>query len=198
MTGQRMDLPHCDGITVGLGKTTYHLPSAAVFDIMSLAGKDAPPLAGSLALDAFANQVITIEPGAHRLIVESAASLAARAKQATEVPIRLVRDAQGVALSVVVGVPTAKGLAWMDLDTGNDNAVIVVSKSIAPLLGGDLAGHAPQHLKVALASGIVLEGDAKIVEGLIMDGNIGIRFLRAWNITFDLKHARAWFAPVSQ
>ena len=173
------------------------MPAAAVFDIMSLAGKDAPPLAGSLALDAFANQAITIEPGTHRLIIESDASLAARTKQATEVPIRLVRDAEGLALSAVVGVPTSKGLAWMELDTGNDDAVIVVSKSIAPLLGADPAGHSPHHIKVALASGIVLEGDTKVVEGLIMDGNIGIRFLRAWNITLDLKHGRAWFAPVS-
>jgi hypothetical protein len=114
------------------------------------------------------------------------------------VPIRLVRDAEGLALSAVIGVPTSKGLAWMELDTGNDDAVIVVSKSIAPLLRADPAGDSPQHIKVALASGIVLEGDTKVVEGLIMDGNIGIRFLSAWNITLDLKHSRAWFAPVSR
>jgi hypothetical protein len=197
MTGQRIDLPHCDGVSLALDKTSYRVPAAAVFDIMSLAGKDAPLLEGSLALDAFANQAITIEPVTHRLIVESEASLAVRTKQATEVPIRLVRDAQGLALSVVVGVPTSKGLAWMELDTGNDDAVIVVSKAIAPLLGADPAGDAPQHIKAALASGIVLEGDTRVVAGLIMDGNIGIRFLRAWNITLDLKHSRAWFARVS-
>lgn len=198
MTGQRLDLPHCDGIAIDLGKTTYRVPSVAVFDIRSIAGKDAPPLAGSLALDAFANKAITIELGTHRLIVESQASLAVRTKHATEVPIRLVRDAEGLALSVVVGVPTSKGLAWMELDTGNDDAVIVVSKSIAPLLSADPAGQSPRHIKVALASGIVLEGGTKVVEGLIMDGNIGIRFLRAWNITLDLSHGRAWFAPATE
>jgi hypothetical protein len=197
MTGERLDLPHCDQVPILLQRTHYRIPAAVVFDIMLLAGKDPPPLAGSLALDAFADQAITIEPVAHRLVIETAASLAIRTRQASEVPIRLVRDAQGLALSVVVGVPTPKGLAWMELDTGNDDSAIVVSRSIAPLLGVDPGAQAPQPIRAVLASGIVLTGNVKVVAGLIMDGNIGIQFLRAWNITLDLKHGRAWFAPAS-
>jgi Aspartyl protease len=197
MTGQRIDLPRCDNISVILGEATYRVPTAVVFDIMSIAGKDAPPLEGSLALDIFADKAITIEQAGNRLIVENDASLAARARHAIEVPIRLVREAEGLALSVVVGVPTSKGLAWMELDTGNDDPVIVVSKYIAPLLGVDPASHSTQQIKVALSPGIVLEGHTKIVDDLVMDGNIGLRFLRAWNITLDLKHGRAWFAPVN-
>lgn len=198
MTGQRVDLPHCDNISIDLGGTTYRVPTAVVFDIMSIAGKDAPPLDGSLALDIFADKAITIEQAKNHLIVETEASLAARTRHAIEVPIRLVREAEGVALSVVVGVPTSKGLAWMELDTGNDDPVIVVSKYIAPLLGVYPASHSSQQIKVALAPGIVLEGSARIIDDLVMDGNIGIPFLRAWNITLDLKHGRAWFAPVNR
>ncbi|MGC1967708.1 MAG: aspartyl protease family protein [Candidatus Acidiferrales bacterium] len=198
MTGQRVDLPHCDNISIDLGGTTYRVPTAVVFDIMSIAGKDAPPLDGSLALDIFADKAITIEQAKNHLIVETEASLAARTRHAIEVPIRLVREAEGVALSVVVGVPTSKGLAWMELDTGNDDPVIVVSKFIAPLLGGYPASHSSRQIKVALAPGIVLEGSARIIDDLVMDGNIGIPFLRAWNITLDLKHGRAWFAPVNR
>jgi hypothetical protein len=196
MTGQRIDLPHCDNVSIALGGVPYRIPSAVVFDIMSMAGKDPPALDGSVALDVFADKAITIQEAESRLIVETDASLASRARRAIEVPIRLVREAEGVALSVVVGVPTSKGLAWMELDTGNDDPVIVVSKYIAPLLGMDPAIHSPQQIKVALASGITLKGGAKVVEGLVMDGNIGIQFLKAWNITLDLKHGRAWFAPV--
>jgi hypothetical protein len=196
MTGQRVDLPHCDNISIALGQTTYRVPAAVVFDIMSIAGKDAPPLEGSIALDVFADKAITIEQAETRLIVESDASLAMRTRHAIEVPIRLVREAEGLALSVVAGVPTSKGLAWMELDTGNDDPVIVVSRYIAPLLGVDPAGHSPQQIQVALAPGIELKGGARIVDGLVMDGNIGVQFLRAWNITLDLKHGRAWFAPV--
>jgi hypothetical protein len=198
MTGQRIDLPHCDNISIALGEMMYRIPAAAVFDIMSIAGKDAPALDGSLALDIFADKAITIDQAESRLIIESQASLVARTRHATEVPIRLVREAEGLALSVVIGVPTSKGMAWMELDTGNDDPVVVVSKYIAPLLGVDPASHSPHPIEVALGPGIVLEGDAKIVEGLVMDGNIGIPFLRAWNITLDLKHGRAWFAPVKR
>jgi hypothetical protein len=30
---------------------------------------------------------------------------------------------------------------------------------------------------------------------LIMDGNIGTRFLINWDLTLDLKNGRAWLAP---
>jgi Aspartyl protease len=197
MTGQRLDLPRCDNISITLGKATYLAPTAVVFDIMSIAGKNPPPLDGSVALDVFVGKTITIEPAQHSLIVETKASLARRAAHATAVPIRLVRDAQGVALSVVVGVPTAKGLAWMELDTGNDDAAIVVSKSVASVLGVDPTAHSPQSIKMALAPGIVLAGGVKVVDDLIMDGNIGMPFLKAWNITLDLKRGRAWFATAN-
>lgn len=58
-----------------------------------------------------------------------------RCAHATEVLIRIVRDARGVALSIVVGVPNSKVLTWMELDTGNDDPAIDVSESVAPLLG---------------------------------------------------------------
>ena len=47
MTGQRIDLPHCDNIPLTLGEMTYRIPAAAVFDIMSIEGKGAPTSAGS-------------------------------------------------------------------------------------------------------------------------------------------------------
>jgi hypothetical protein len=85
MTGRRIDLPHCDRISIALGQTQYRVPTAVVFDIMSIAGKNAFPLHGSLALDIFADNAITIEQTANRLIVESAASLAVRTRHAIEV-----------------------------------------------------------------------------------------------------------------
>ena len=72
-----------------------------------------------------------------------------------------MREAEGLALSVVIGVPTSKGTAWMELDTGNDDPVVVVSKYIAPLLGVDPASHSPHPIEVALGPGMVLKGDAE-------------------------------------
>jgi hypothetical protein len=195
MRGDRLDMPHCDHVDIAIGKSTFTAPQAAVFDINSLAPKDAPQIDGVVALDLFADQAITIEPAANRLTIETPASLKARTRHLFDVPIRLVRDAQGVALTVDLGIPTPKGLVWMEMDTGNDDPNIPVSKAAAVALGLDPDIAAPQPLHVELAPGIVIDGNAHVVDKLIMDGNIGLKHLKAWAITFDLKHGKAWLAP---
>lgn len=195
MRGDRLDLPRCDKVDVEIGKATYTAPTAAVFDIMTLVPKGSPQVDGAVGLDIFAGQAITIEASSNHLIVETPASLRARTRHLFDQQIRIVRDAQGVALTVDLGVPTEKGVVWMEMDTGNDDPAIVLSKSTAPLLGVDPANPAPQPIHVELAPGIVLQGNAHVVDNLIMDGNIGVKFLKAWNITLDLKHGKAWLAP---
>jgi hypothetical protein len=37
---------------------------------------------------------------------------------------------------------------------------------------------------------------ARVNETLIMDGNIGTRFMIKWDLTLDLARTRAWLAPV--
>ncbi|MGA9795169.1 MAG: aspartyl protease family protein [Rhizomicrobium sp.] len=195
MRGDRLDMPHCDHVDIAIGKRTFTAPQAAVFDINSLAPKDAPQIDGVVALDLFADQAITIEPAANRLTIETPASLKARTRHLFDLPIRIVRDAQGVALTVDLGVPTAKGIVWMEMDTGNDDTNIPVSKAAATALGLDPDITTPQPIHVQLAPGIVIDGKAHVVDKLIMDGSIPLKFLKAWAITFDLKHGKAWLAP---
>ena len=194
MRGDRLDMPHCDKVDVTVGKQTFTAPQAAVFDINSLAPKDAPPIDGVVALDLFADRAITIEPAANRLTVETPASLKARTKHLFDQPIRIVRDAQGVALTVDLGLPTPDGMVWMEMDTGNDDPAIPVSKAVAKSLGLNPDIATPQPIHVELAPGIVIDGQAHVVDKLIMDGNIGLKYLKAWAITFDLKHGKAWLA----
>jgi hypothetical protein len=196
MRGDRLDMQHCDKVDVAVGKQTFNAPQAAVFDINSLAPKDAPPIEGVVALDLFADQAITIEPSASRLTIETPASLKARTKHLFDQPIRIVRDAQGVALTVDLGVPTDKGMLWMEMDTGNDDNAIPISKAAASALGLDPEITTPQPIHVELAPGIVIDGKAHVVDKLIMDGNIPLQYLKAWAITFDLKHGKAWLAAV--
>ena len=194
MTGDRMDTPHCDGITFTMAGRDFKAPSVIVFDVMKLlGGDDLPKIDGAIGLDIFAGRAVTIEPNAHRLIVESPMSLRARIAGATEVPVRLVRDTEGVALSVDVGVPTRSGLAWMELDTGN-GGTLVIANYIAALLGLDANRKEAQPAKFPLANGISVEGNARVKEGMIMDGDIGNQFLKHWNLTLDLEHSRAWLA----
>ena len=196
MTGERIDFPRCDNVRFKIAGMHLTAPIAGVFNIMALLPKGVPELDGSLGLDIFAGRVITIEPLAHRIVIETPQSLAARTRHATEIPARLVRDAEGVALAVDAGVPTPKGLAWMELDTGNGGS-LAIGKHLAPLFGLRTDGKMPQTVSFMLAGGIRVSGKVRTLD-LIMDGNIGARFLRNWNLTLDLAHGRVWLAPAAK
>src|SRR6185503_12173962 len=84
-------------------------------------------------LDVFAGHAVTLSLADKTLTLESRASLATRTKRGKEISIRLVREVEGVALAVVVGVVTSEDIAWMEIDSGNGGAN-VIAKHIAPLI----------------------------------------------------------------
>ena len=195
MSGERIDFPRCDGLRFVARGMHFPAPIAGVFDIMSLLPKDVPVLDGAVGLDIFAGRVITIEPRANRLIIETARSLATRIRTAKEVPARLVRDAEGVALAVDGGVETRRGMAWMELDTGNGGS-LAIANHIAPLLGLKADQKDETPVSFMLSGGIFVSGNAR-TRDLIMDGNIGNQFLKRWNLTLDLVNGRVWLAPAT-
>lgn len=194
MTGERIDAPHCDDITFDLAGQHLRAPSVIVFDIMKFAKPGQPRLDGSLGFDIFAGHAITFEFSRRAIIVESPASLAARMTKGTEVPIRIVRDAEGLALTVDVGVPTADGMAWMELDSGGGNSIII-GKHVAELFKLDPESKAAQQVSFTLAGKIPVTAPARIMDHMIMDGNINVPFLQKWDVTLDFAGGRAWVAP---
>lgn len=108
--------------------------------------------------------------------------------------VRIVRDVEGIALSVDGAVRTPEGLAWMELDGGNGGS-LVVANHIAPLLGLPIDMTMPKQGHFELANGIGVEGTIR-TRGLIMDGNIGAQFLNKWMLTLDLERGRAWLSPL--
>jgi len=193
MTGQRIEMARCDDVTLEIGDNTQRLPIIGVFDLMSLIPPDAPKVDGMIGLDAFANNIVTIALANNRLIIETAETLAERIKHAAEEPVRLVRDAEGIALTLDAAVKTSRGSVWMELDTGNDGT-IVVADWLADEFGIDPGKKEAQSIRFQLANGIYGEGPVRIHD-LIMDGNLGSQFLKNWIVTVDLPQARAWFAP---
>ncbi len=109
MRGDRVDLPRCDDVGLKAAGLPLTAPTAGVIDFSTLLPKDAPPLDGSVALDAFAGRAVTLDLAGRRLIVETPDSLKARARDGVEVPVRFSRDATGLALTPFVAAPTAKG-----------------------------------------------------------------------------------------
>ena len=194
LTGQRLDMKRCDNLMFVIDQHPFPAPIAGVFDLMKFMPPNVPRIDGSIGLDVFADRAITLNLSGRTLTVESTPSLNARIRQGREVPIRLVREVEGVALAVVVGVVTPEGTAWMEIDSGNGGAHVIAAH-IAPLLKLKTGIKEPQPAKFNLAGGIPVTGEARVNETLIMDGNIGTRFLIDWNLTLDLVRGRAWLAP---
>lgn len=192
MSGERLDSAHCDGVRFDFAGTSLLAPVVITVDIMKFMGDDVPHVDGALGLDLFAGRAITILPRM-AIVIETPASLAARIAHAKELPARLVRDAEGVALAVDGAVPTPSGMAWMELDSGNGGS-LVVANHIAPLLGLKPDLTTPAEAEFTLANGITVKGKTR-TRDLIMDGNIGAQFLNDWALTLDLEHGRAWLAP---
>jgi Aspartyl protease len=193
MTGQRVDMGRCEEVTLDIAGLRQHLPIIGVFDLMSLCPPGAAKLDGLLALDAFANKSISIDLSNQRIVIETPESLAARINGATEEPVRVVRDAEGLALTLDAAVKTPNGTAWMELDTGNDGD-IVVADWLAGEFGLDPTKQETRPIQFQLANGLKGEEPGR-AHDLIMDGNLGSQVLRNWILTFDLPHGRAWLRP---
>ncbi|RZL74890.1 MAG: hypothetical protein EOP66_11430, partial [Sphingomonas sp.] len=175
-TGERLDVPRCNSSTVKIGAFATTLPQLSVFDLARFMGPASAGLAGAIGLDVFVGRTVTLDVANHQLAIEDAASLKAIRKTAVEVPIRLVRVAEGAALTVDIGVPTLSGMAWMELDTGNYGPSMV-DRSIARVFGLNVAETKLQQWTVPLSDRLKLSGPV-VVKDLILDGNLGRDVLR--------------------
>lgn len=193
MRGQRLDLKRCDNVRFSVAGLTLGTPMAGIFDITQGLPKDAPPLAGSVALDAFAGRVVTLDVGHRQLIVETPASLQARIRHGRPIATRFEREMAGAALTPLIGLATAQGQVWLELDSGSDGSVIA-NRPIAAALGMDLDRKGSQPVTLRTTGGPSIETDGH-VENLIIDGNVGVRVLRHWVVTIDTAHQKMWIAP---
>lgn len=198
MTGDRIDAPHCDDLAFVVAGTRLPAPSVIVYDIAKFTRPDAPPLDGALGLDVFAGRAITFQLTRGTITVESAGSLAARVARATEVPVRLVRDGEGLSLAVNLGVPTPSGMAWMELDSGNSGPSMFIARYLAAAFRVDTTVATPQPVQLTIGGRVPVRTVARTLPGMAMDGNLGVTFLREWDVTLDLAAGRAWLTAASR
>jgi hypothetical protein len=190
MGGDKLTSERCDNLTFSASGHALKVPVASVFDVTPLIAKGAEPIDGSLALDAFAERTITIDFAGGTLTIETPVSAAERVRGATAVPIHLLREVGGRSLTPVVDVPTVKGTLRFELDSGN-GGTLLVSKIYARLFGLDPDAPGPQAGAIPLVPDIAAKGMA-FTPDLIIDGNLGMPFLKDWAVTLDLAKGRMW------
>jgi len=193
MMGERGDGPACYGFSLKAGGVSLAPPVLGLIDMGALNPRDVE-LDGVVGLNLFEGRTVTIDFAGGAITIESPASRAARIAAMRPLPIRLKREVNGLALAASVAVPTAKGPLLMELDSGNGGTVLV-SKPVAREVGLDPAVEGKQHADFKVADDIrATTGDA-FTPDMIMDGNLGMPFLRNWVVTLDLKEGLAWIGP---
>ncbi len=198
MGGERLDAPRCDDFRLKTAIGDLRTRSTLVYDLAEIMGKDAPPLDGALALDAFDGQAITLRLAAREVVIETPASLAARTAKAIPVPIRIVRGAEGTALDVNLGIPTSQGMAWMELDSANKGPTIFVSQALAPLFNLNPDTRDKQDVAFDVAPGAAFKGQARVFPDMTLDGDIGMQLMNDWDVTLDLATGRGWLSPAGR
>jgi hypothetical protein len=193
MTGNRLAEPRCDAFAFTSGGVKLAVPVAGVLDVTPYLAKDAKPVDGSLALDAFVGRTITIDFAAGELVLETADSVRERMRGARELPIHLSREVGGLALTPLIDVPTKQGVLRFELDSGN-GGTLLVSKPYAALFGLKTDAEGPQTGSIPIADGVVATG-LVFTPDMTIDGNLGMPFLKDWAITLDLAEGRMWIKP---
>jgi hypothetical protein len=191
MMGTRFDGPHCgESVAITVGGITARPPMTGLINMAANNPRDAG-LDGIIGLNLFEGRTVTLDFAAGTMTLESEASRAARIAGMRPLRIRLKREIDGSALAVMAAVPTKKGALWLELDSGNGGTVLV-SKPVAELVGMDakVEGKQPADFEV-LGDIRATTGDA-FTPDMIMDGNLGMPFLRNWVVTLDLARGLAW------
>lgn len=196
MLGERLDTPRCDDVAFSMAGRAYRASSTIVYDLEEIA-QDGGHLAGAVGLDLFDGKTVTLHFASRRIVVEDAAGRAARIRQGREVPIRLARFNEG-GIDVNIGVRTARGMAWMELDSANAGPTIFVAPAYAADFGLRADTKEAQPIRAEIAPGVVYAGKARVFPGMIIDGNIGMQLLAEWDLTLDLKSGRGWVQPAAR
>jgi hypothetical protein len=192
-TGERVDAERCNSATLDFGPLSRRMPQLSVFDLQKFMGPAGARFAGAIGLDALEGRVITLSVAGHTLTIENNASTQRIAAEGHEVPIRLVRSAEGAALTADLGVATRLGTLWMEIDTGNYGPSLI-DKRAAALVGLDPLNTVAQPLASMMVGKSHIRGSA-VVRDLILDGDLGREALIDWDVTLDLACGRGWLTP---
>ena len=190
MFANRGDFPRCAGLPMKAGGIALMPHTLSVIDMGALNPKDAE-LDGLVALNLFDGRTVSFDFAAGVITIESEASRADRIAGMTPLPIKMSREVSGLALAVLAEVPTDKGPLLMELDSGN-GGTILVSKAVANLVGMDPDIEGKQRADFTVVGDIRATSDDAFTPDLILEGNLGMPFLRNWILTLDLARGQAW------
>ena len=191
--GMKFDTKLCEDVSLNLSGFAVQR-DIAVFDPNEYFPKSPVKLDGSIALDTFDNQTITMDFVGNRIWVENEKSLKNRIKDMKPLMSRLSREAGGATLDFFIAAQTPKGRIWMLVDTGNTNKLLF-RKSAEEQLGinfDDGIGEKKiKPVKLNIIGIGEVEADARHRD-MIYDGMLSFEIIEKILWTVDLQTGKVW------
>lgn len=198
MRGDRVDFGRCDNKMLTVDSLALAHDTLGIFDIGALLPPDWPALGGLISLSSFADHVVTLDLAHNR--VEVGRSFDAPVQGSAK--LRLVRQASGASIVVLVPVPSPRGTLWIELDSGS-SAPLILAPHAARMLGLNLEGEGVEHIdaggpeeawklpkvEIRLPGVGTIETPAKVMD-IIYDGNLGAPLMERFVWTLDLAGER--------
>jgi predicted aspartyl protease len=191
--GHTSAMKRCEDVEMKLAGYTVK-KDVAVFDPMMFFPKVNGKLDGSIALDAFDNQIITVDLIKNRLYVETEKTFKNRIKDMKPLQSRLSREISGATLDIFVAANTPKGKLWMLFDTGNTNKMLF-TPAAQELLGIDLKSKNGEKVIKPVKLDIVglgtIEADSR-ERAMIYDGMLSYDVIEKLLFTIDFRTGKMW------
>jgi len=192
MSGERVDVALCTGVTITIGGVHFVSDEVGVWDVNALLPPDVPTVDGVFSLATLAAQPFTLRLAEHRLTLETSQSLARQVLDMNRLQSRVATGTDGDELTVFVrGAVADTAWGWFLIDSGNLDVV-----QIAPHL------HMSERIvDEPLRGDLTLDGVSAVptsfrVSDIIYDGVLSEEFLRGFVWTFDLSTNRVWAARI--
>lgn len=212
MSGQEVTLPLARASSLAVGDLEQDDLVVGMLDMSSFPD-EMRELGGFVSLAFFAETPFTVDYCRGEIVLETAASLAARRARGTELDLRLERDGPSLTAFCRLTLPNTRSI-WTEVDMGSDT--LILDERLAPELGVDLSGTTVRAVEgvdetghnfmrfftrldgrvhAEGAPGLAQEAPEVMFQRIIYDGLVGDAFLRRFAVTFDLPRAQLVLAP---
>jgi hypothetical protein len=188
LTGERVDLPIGNVLTLALGPVHLEAPNVGIWS-----GLDGTGIGGLISATAFRNIATTFDFHNHQIVIEDAQTFPDRVRTAIRVPV-ILQDDLGIALGIFARFDFGGGKTGLcEIDTGSQG--ITIDRTFAASLGLNPSGGSSVRIASISLDGAretAVEQPAVSVGNLIYDCDVGNSFWEGRTFTLDLLNLRIY------
>jgi len=191
--GNKVQIKRCENVSMNLNGFAV-TRDVGIVEPMDYFPKATKQLDGSIALDAFDGQIVTLDLKGDSLLVENEKSFKKRIADMKPLESRLSREIGGATLDVFGAVNSPNGKMWFLVDTGNTNRLLI-APSAQKQLGINFDGVDNKKIIKPVKLGIIGLGEVEAESrdrDMIYDGVFSYDLISRMLWTMNLKTGEVW------